>query len=305
MTLQKTFFALGTVNSITISDCGGEAGLCKAMERVMALHKRLSVFDEVSDISRINAAAGKRFVEVHPDTLHIIKTALRFSELSGGAFDITSRPLTELWGIGKKGDFIPSPSEVARACSLVDYMDIEIDDPSCSVMLRKQGQALDLGGIAKGFAADEVKRILTEQGTIDAVINLGGTVIAMGAPRMVGIRNPFLPAGAPMGSLQIKDSAVVTSGLYEKFFIKDGVRYHHIIDPQTGYPADSGLCSITIIGDSAMELDALTTAVFVSGIGDGSRLVDQLGLQAVFVSAAQNVLATQGLRDRFSLLGKR
>lgn len=300
--MKKIFFALGTINTIETAGNDNGQALLEAALRVMELDDRLSAFKPDSEISRINQAAGKRSVPVHPDTMLIIKTAIKYAEFSDGAFDITIRPLVELWGAGSKLNLLPSPAKIEQARQLVNFRDILLDEQACSVMLKRQDQALDLGGIAKGYAADEARRILLAHGVYEALINLGGTVEIIGAARTVGIQHPQLPTGTPMGRVSISDQAVVTSGTYEKFFVKDGIRYHHLLDPRTGLPADSGLCSVTIIGDSAMVLDALTTAALVLGLEAGSALAASCGLQAIFVNDEQGVFAAQGLKDHFSLI---
>ena len=303
-TLQKTFRSLGTVNTIAIPNGGNPMALREAEQRVLELDDRLSVFKESSEISRINRAAGLEPVKVHSDTLDLIRTALRFSELSEGTFDISARPMVDLWGIGKKGEQLPSPREIAEVNPLVEFRDILPNEVSGTVMLRRPGQALDLGGIAKGYAADEVRRILSEHGVKDALINLGGTVIVMGAPRMIGIQNPKKDTGVPMGRVRVSNLALVTSGSYEQYFMRDGVRYHHIIDPRTGFPAQSGLLGVTLIGESAMELDALSTAVFILGMERGLRLLEPRGIQAVFITEALDVFTTPALKDEFSILNQ-
>lgn len=299
---KKTFRALGTVNTITASAEGGSSVLEDAEKRVLELDDRLSAFKKDSEISDINRAAGKEFVEVHPDTFHLIKESVRFAKLSKGTFDISARPIVELWGIGKKGNRIPAPREIAGVKPLINFRDILLDEKSDSVMLRRPGQALDLGGIAKGYAADEVRRILSEGGIQDAVINLGGTVIAMGTPRTIGIQDPRKETGVPMGRLRITDLALVTSGSYEKYFAQDGVRYHHIIDPRTGFPAQSGLLGVTLIGRSAVELDALSTAVFILGVEQGLALIKEFDVQAVFITEALDIFTTSAVKDNFSLI---
>ena len=226
----------------------------------------------------------------------------RISELADGVFDITARPLVALWGIGKKGEFIPNPQEVEQARALVNYRDVLIREDSGTMMLRRSQQAIDLGGIAKGYAADEVRRILFMHGISDALINLGGTVITMGRPREVGIQHPWKPTGMPLGKIRVKDRAVVTSGFYEKYFIHDEVRYHHILDPRTGYPSDSGLAGVTLIGNCAAELDALATAVFILGPERGAELAGQCGAESIFILKNGDVLTSPGLKGEFTLL---
>lgn len=300
--LQQTFRALGTGNTITVWGDGHMAALHKAQERVLELDDRLSVFKENSEISRINQAAGRAFVPVHADTLDLIRASLLFSELSQGAFDISARPMVALWGTCKKENRIPSPGEIAAVKPLVNFKDVVVNEKTSSVMLRKPHQALDLGAIAKGYAVDEVRRILMQHEVEDALINLGGTVIAMGTPRVIGIQDPQKATGIPMGKVLVSDCALVTSGSYERYFDLDGVRYHHIVDPRTGFPAQSGLLGVTLIGSSAMELDALSTAVFVLGMERGLTLLKQRDIQAIFITQAYDILATPALKDYFSLV---
>jgi thiamine biosynthesis lipoprotein len=234
----------------------------------------------------------------------VLKRAVFFSEASGGSFDITAAPLVALWGIGKKGTFIPETSEIEAAKALVGYRDIIIDEENSRVMLRRRGQRINLGGIAKGFTADAVKDTLLSYGIDSALVNLGGNVAAIGSkpggePWTIGIQDPTKPTGAYIGVVEVRDKTLVTSGANEQFFIHGGVRYHHIIDPRTGMPADTGLLSVTAIGGCSMDMDALTTAVFVLGMEKGMELLQRFGAQAVFVKTNGEVYVTEGLRASF------
>lgn len=189
-----------------------------------------------------------------------------------------------------------------HALLLVNDEDILLDDEAQTAELRRFGQSLDLGAIAKGYAADEVRRILTEGGITGALVNLGGTVSVIGEGKHVGIQHPDRMTGIPMGRVLLADACAVTSGDYERYYEVDGTRYHHILDPRTGYPSRSGLRSVTLIGSSALALDALSTAVFVLGAEKGLPLIQQAGYQAVFVTDALDVFCTDGLRGNFELL---
>ena len=307
--IQKTFFALGTVNSILIAyEESMEEKIIDVLEqiklKVQNLDNLLSVFKDTSEISQINEAAGKNLVLVSPDTYCIILKAVEYSKLSEGTFDITTRPLSKLWGIGKKGDFIPTIHEIRKTKKLVNYKDILIEENTQRIGLKKSGQAIDLGGIAKGYAADEAKRILLEHNISNAIINFGGTVIALGEGKKVGIQNPDLKTGTSIGVLNVRNQSVVTSGWYERYFIKDGKWYHHLIDPRTGAPTDNGLCSITVVGNSAMEMDALSTAVFVLGIEEGTKLLKRCETEGIFILKTQEVFITSGLQEQFKLINK-
>jgi len=303
--LETSFTALGTGNNIQVFQyndriAAGEA-LKRAEERVLMLHDRLSVFQPESELSLLNASAGCGPVPVGEDAFFLLSESKRYSALSGGAFAITTRTLSALWRIHARCGTVPSRAEVEHSLSLVCDEDILLDEVARTAELRRFGQSVDLGSIAKGYAADEVRRILQEVGVTDALINLGGTVVAFGTPRRVGIQHPDRHTGISMGRVTIENACAVTSGDYERYYEVNGVRYHHILDPRTGYSARSNIRSITLIGNSALELDALTTAVFVLGEAEGARLIQEAGVEAVFVTDKLDVFCTAGLRENFEL----
>jgi FAD:protein FMN transferase len=305
--VTRIFKALGTVNSIHVPCCIDKGTVDLAVERVNEIDDRMSVFKQNSDIYRVNYNSGASFFPVHTDTFELIKKAAFFSALSEGAFDVTVSPLIELWGIGRKVISVPETDDIEDARSLTDYKSIIIDEENLSVMLKKRGQRIDLGGIAKGYAADEVKRILLEHGIKNAIINLGGNVVAIGmSPAnenwIIGIQNPFAQTGAFIGTVDLKDETAVTSGLNEKYFIRDGIRYHHIIDPRTGMPADTGIASVTVIGGCSADMDGLSTAVFVLGIEKGINMIRKLGAEALIIGTSGSVLITEGLKSRFRFM---
>ena len=305
--MDKTFLALGTINNIRIFDNKKGKVLEKAIRRVAEIEDRMSAFMPESDISKINRHAGCGFQKIHEDTFNLIRKAIEFGTLSNGAFDITVRPLVELWGINKKGDFVPSDAEIQEVLRLVNYQDVILDENILGVSLKKPGQLLDLGGIAKGFAADEVKRILLENGIQSAMINLGGNVMAIGNRPdgqmwQIGIQNPLAPSGQYLGILSATDKTIVTSGSNERFFIKDGIRYHHIFDPRTGRPADSSLLSVTAVCSSSTEADALTTALFILGPVKSLLLRSKTRAEVIFAGENRSVTVSQGLKDHFKLL---
>jgi len=304
--LDTVFTALGTTNRIQVlmyreRIAAGEA-LKRAEERVRALHDRLSVFQPESEISLLNASAGCSSVPVSADTFLLLSESCRYSAISGGAFSITTRALSALWEIHARCGTVPSRMEVEHALTLVDDQDILLDEEAQTAELRRFGQSVDLGAIAKGYAADEVRRILLEGGVTGALINLGGTVCVIGSAKHVGIQHPDRIAGCAMGRVSLSDGCAVTSGDYERFYEVDGTRYHHIVDPRTGYPSKSGLRSVTLIGESALALDALSTAVFVLGAEAGLPLMREAGVEAVFVTDEMNVYCSEGLRGNFELL---
>ncbi|MDE7246323.1 MAG: FAD:protein FMN transferase [Lachnospiraceae bacterium] len=302
--LQKIFPALGTVNTITLYDSFDLEIAEQVKKHVLDLHRRFSFFEPGSDIFRINEQAGMKPVPVHQDTFFVLFHALAYGWETQGAFDITSGAASRLWRDAIRSGKIPSESDIAGCRSLSGLTDLILDKANGTAFLCRNGQQIDLGGIAKGYAADEAVRVLKKYKVHNALINFGGTVIAIGREQKIGIQNPFQKNGESMADIMVKNKAVVTSGSYERGFFFEGVRYHHIIDPRTGRPADSGLLSVTLIGDSAMELDALATGICVLGEKNGLPLLERRGIEAVFISDDGEIKITHGLQGAFFLKSK-
>ena len=294
--IRKVFFALGTVNSITVFDSTDEGILNKAKERVMEIHEMFNVFDCNSEISILNRNAGKRFMKVSDDMIKLLQDSMDFCNLTGGAFDITAAPLSLLWKESLKSGILPDEETIIKAKKLTDDSSIIFDETKKSAMLRVNEQKIDLGGIAKGYAADEVKKILVAGGIKNAVINLGGTVTVIGKKQRVGLQIPFDIHGNAFAYVEAENVSIVSSGLYEQYFRIGDKEYHHITDPRTGYPADSKLMGVTLIGESAEKLDAMSTAIFVLGIEKGYEILN--GIEAVFITKDRRVFATEGLENR-------
>ena len=267
----------------------------KSNEAIDAAYKRIDEIEQIaspsiitSDVNKINQAAGKDYVKVHPEIIKMIKTSIKYSKLSNGAFDITVGPLIKLWGIGTKDERLPSDAEIKAKLPLVGYTNISINESDNSVKLMKVGMSIELGGIAKGFTADEVLKVLKKYDSKSALLNLGGsTVYTLGQKPdgtlwAIGIQHPRKDINEGLTFvLKIPQVALSTSGDYERFFIKDGKRYHHIFNPSTGYPANSGLMSDTIVVDSTipdcnMLADILTKITFVNGIDKGFSIINSI-----------------------------
>lgn len=301
---EKTFLALGTINTITAFGTNGEEAINTAYKRVVEIDNRMSAFKENSDIMKINNSAGIKEQRINDDTFKVLKRALEFSKMSKGAFDVTIRPLTALWKIGIKENFVPNENEINKKLKLVNYEDLILNNKEKSAYLKNKGQAVDLGGIAKGYAADEVKRILLQYEIENALINLGGNILTIGynlsgAPWQIGIQNPFDARGQYVGTVTVTNKTIVTSGSNEQFFIKDGVRYHHIINPHTGYQSTNGLLSVTVLCESSIDADAVTTAIFVQNIDESIALLKNIGAEAIFIMENKNIFITEGLRANF------
>lgn len=306
---SRKFLSLGTLNEIITEVEADKNVIDNAIRRVGEIDDAMSAFKRDSEISKINLYAGQKWVSVSPDCFNLLKLSTNLSEVSAGAFDITIKPIVELWGINKKSNYFPEDLQIHTALKLVNYKDLLLDEKSHSARLANPGQAIDLGGIAKGYAADEVKRILLDGGIKTALINLGGNIIAVGRnhenmPWKIGIQNPMAVRGTYVGVLSAENVSVVTSGSNERFFVKNGVRCHHIINPKTGIPAQSGLLSATIVAENSTLADALSTAAFVLGMEKGLDLIKKYGAEAIFATDDFKVYVTDGLKDKFVMCEK-
>ena len=305
MILEKRFPAMGTINTITLFDNLAPDAAADARSYLLGLNRAWTCFQADSLISQINRAAGQAPVAVDQDTLAVLGQIKVLSKMTHGAFDVTAGPLASLWKTALQRGTVPSDREIWQAMGLVDRDDIVLDEEKGTVLLRRPGQRIDLGGVAKGYAADGLRERLRQHGVQRALLNLGGTVSAIGCATRIGIQDPFRPTGVPMGTLTLDDRCAVTSGVYERYRQIDGRPYHHIVDPRTGFPAKGGLVSVTLIGEEAAQLDALATASIVLGLEESATLLASQGIEAVFVTDQGQVLITKGLKREFQLLNQR
>ena len=256
----------------------------------------LSRTGEGSDVWRINHAGGQP-VEVSNETLEILDVARQVSECSGGMFDVTIAPVSTMWDFTSGAAVVPEADAIAEAATLVDYTKVKTDD---GLVALPEGMMIDLGGIAKGYIADAVKGYLAERGVESAVLSFGGNIVAIGlkpdgSPWKVGIQDIDKPTGEYMLVSLNYGGSTVTSGIYERGFESGGVYYHHILDPNSGWPVQNELASVTIFSDSSMWGDALATAAFSLGTEAGTRLIEGIdGVEAVFIARDRSVSATSG-----------
>jgi thiamine biosynthesis lipoprotein len=307
----QTESVLGTLCRIELFGGGNRELYDRLFSRLYEIERLMSTNLADSEVSRINEAAGIVPVPVSPELFTVLERALYFAKASDGAFDPTIGPLVRLWGIGGDSPKVPGKKEIDAALALVNWKDIDLKRGTGNVpagnnvtaFLRRRGMALDLGAIAKGFAADELVKILRETGIKSAVIDLGGNIYVYGTrPRgrffsesgetakwRVGIQNPLDDRGAYAGYLETDEASIVTSGIYERFFIENGKRYHHILDTLTGFPVENGLLAVTIAAGTSMDADALSTAVFALGREKGAALAEANGAGAVFIFADKTI----------------
>ena len=291
--VEKTVFAMDTVMTLRI--WGSEAAASAAAERLYQLDAALSVTREDSEIAALNRQGS---AELSPETAALLRQSLDYCALTEGALDLTIEPVAACWGF-TTGDYrLPDAVEIAAALATVDYRALQWDGDRLTL---PSGGGVTLGAVAKGYAADQLVALLEARGVTAAVLSLGGNVQTLGtrpdgAAWRVAIRDPADSAGQ-IGVLEIEGTcAVVTSGGYQRCFESGGEIYHHLLDPATGYPARSGLSSVTIVADSGLYADALSTAVYVMGADAALALWRQQGdFQMVLVTDEGRILATPGL----------
>ncbi len=307
--VSESEFLLGTVVTITIHDHQhAGAAINAAFDRAREIQALMSAneadYDD-TELIRVNRNAGRRPVEVSDETFYVVTEAIRFAEMTGGAFDPTVLPLFRLWGMDSPDPAVPDEREIREVLELVGYEAVEIDPERRTVYLPRPGMQLDLGGIAKGYAVNESARVMREMGVNHAILDFGGDIVTIGtrpdgSPWRIGVQHPGGQRGQFLGILGSVNESVVSSGAYERFFVENGVRYHHIFDPDTGMPSDAGPTSVTVVGPDATTTDALSTAIFVMGVERGLELIASLsGYEAIVSTDDHRLYVTGGLAQRF------
>lgn len=280
-----------------------EAAFGRGFDELARIESLTTSWRDDSDVSRVNAAAGKSAVVVAPETMEILKKSLWLAERSEGAFDITVGVFKGLWKFDEDKDgTLPRPAEVKKRLRLVGWRDVIVDEAARTVRLRRAGQRINLEGVAKGYAVDAAVRAIRAAGVHNFIVKAGGDLFASGRRPdrewRVGIQDPRGPRGQVIFDLLLSDRAFNTSGDYERFIVKDGTRYHHILDARTGFPSRMAR-GVTLLAPDAFTADALDTAVFVMGPERGLKLLaEHPGVEAVIVDANNRVHVTPGLEGR-------
>ena len=293
----ENIFAMDTVMDLKIYSENDEA-LSEAKAEIRRIDTLFDRGNENSDIYRINK---NKSADVSAETADVIRAALSISDRTGGAFDITVAPVMDLWGFYGNEFNVPSDDELQSTLEGVGYEKIRLDNTNISI---PENTGIDLGGIGKGYTSDRIAALLKNKGVKSAIISLGGNVHAIGKRNdgsewTVGITDPHNKSQL-IGKLKTSDKAVITSGAYQRYFKQDGITYHHIIDPTTGKSADSGLASVTVIADSGMTADGLSTALFVMGLDKAIELWrSSSDFDAVFVDESGMIYVTEGIADVF------
>lgn len=297
-------FAMGTYITLTAYGESAETALALSADRIKELESLWSVTDENSDIYKVNQGGGVP-TEVNEETAEILQFALDMANQTNGALDPTISPVITAWGFISGEYHIPTEEELADLLQNVDYEKVLLEETYVTL---PDGMQLDLGAVGKGYTGDIIAELLKEQGVTSALLNIGGNIQMLGRKPdgsrwRLGIQNPF--GEGSLGVLESEDGAVVTSGNYERYFIgEDGKQYGHIVDPSTGYPAESGLASVSIIAKEGRLCDALSTAIYVMGLDEATKYWQENGgFDMLLITDKNEVYLTEGIKDNFTLNG--
>ena len=297
---EDNAFLMDTLVQMQAHGENAEAAVAESMERIREIENLMSKTIETSDIYKLNNNPNQE-IEISNESKTVLEKSQNYAEMTDGDFDPTIGALVELWGIGSKEAGVPTEAEIKNALENVGYKHLIINDKTA--LIDKEGVRLDLGGIAKGYAAEEVKKIVEEHNVESAFVNLGGNVLVIGdkvdgSSWKIGIQDPRQGRGNVMAIVDAVDQTIVTSGNYERYFEEDGELYHHILDPKTGYPARNNLLSVSIISENSFDADALSTAVYVMGLEKGMNFIENLeNIDVMFITEKLDVYLSSGLKD--------
>ena len=314
--ISRNGFFFDTIITITLYGTDNESYINSCFSLASDYEKKFSNTIKDSEISKINQNAGS-YVSVSDETIELLTDAIEYGNISGGKFDVTIGNLSDLWNFSEiaknsgspdnkvDSSVVPSDEEIKKQLSHVNYHCIQIDGNR--VKLTDPDSKLDVGGIAKGYIADKMRTYLNQEGITSGVISLGGNVLTLGSktdnkPYTIGIQKPFADTGTPLAELRVKDASIVSSGIYERYYRVGDKLYHHILDTETGYPVENNLYQVTIISQSSMDGDALSTTCFALGLEKGMELIEETdGIEAVFVTDDGNLHYSSGIGDNEEL----
>ena len=311
--ISATAIKLNTAVTVTIYDSNDKNLLTECMNLCDKYEKIFSRTASDSELYQLNhrelapVERTENTYQVSDDLAELVSEGLDYSELSKEAFDIAIEPLTSLWDFTAKDPQVPEDSLIQAALPKCDYHNISVDKDKNEITLKTDDTAIELGAIAKGYIADRLKDYLVSQNVKSAIINLGGNVLCIGekpdnSAFKIGIQKPFADRSETIAVMDIKDKSVVSSGIYERCFEQDDTLYHHLLNPETGYPYDNGLIAVTIISDKSVDGDALSTTCFALGLEDGMKLAESLDdVQAFFVTSDYEIHYTKDFRKKIKV----
>lgn len=300
-----TSFLMDTIVEYKLYGKNAAAAKGAIEEELSGIESRMSMYLPGSEIAKLNENAGRGYVSLSEDTYELLSRCVQFGEASGGAFDVTIAPLTAAWGVTSDHPQVPDGVRIETLRALVDYRDILLNPTDRSAMLRREGQAVDVGGVAKGYACDAARRVAKAYGIESGYISIGGNIMAIGEkpggePFKFGVRDPRGGGNDYIAVMTLPDSTMATSGDYERYFERDEVRYHHILDPATGYPADTGLMSVSVVSPDGAYADSMSTCLFIKGRDYVLANLNALDCGLVVIDRDRNVYVSENLRGQFT-----
>ncbi len=309
--IKRSQYLMGTlvfVTGVAPDEVVAKNAVAEGLAEIRRIEQLMSTWIPTSELSKVNAAAGKHPVQVSTENMEVLKISLRMAELTEGGFNIAVGPAVAAWNVSQEGR-IPSQEELDAVRPLISLENVAIDEKAGTVFLKRAGMKIDVGGIGKGYAADLVVDVMQKAGAIAGVVALSGDIKTFGRMTdqeqfVFGIQHPRKEQGQLLGRIALENEAVSTAGDYQRFIMKDGIRYHHILDPTTLQPAQ-GCQSVTVIAKDGVMADGLDTGIFVMGPGKGMALIESLPeVEGVIVNAQGEVMISSGLKSRFKIESK-
>lgn len=291
----ERFFVFDTQAEIVLYGKNARQAATEIKENLYSLEKMINIYNENSFVYKYNSLEVGESIKVPEQVMDLLEKSMEMSAFTDGNFDISISPLVSLWNV-KEATVPPPDTNIIAQLERVGYEKLEIRD---NVIFKNEDTQIDFGGIAKGYAVDNIRDILIDRGIKRAVINLGGNVCVIGEkdksiPWNIGIANPFNPTEVYL-SVNAKDECIITSGAYQRYFEHEGIRYHHILSPFDGKPAESGVASVTVISENGYQADALSTAVYVCGAQKGLEYIKNMGVEAVIITEDGEIIKTDGV----------
>lgn len=304
--VNSEIFVMNTHVSQQVSGKNADIAVNEVNLLLKELEDKLSLYIDGSDIDKINKNAGIAPVKVDSLTFNLIELAKDYSKKSEGSFDVTIAPLTKLWEITGEHPTVPQKEQIKAATDLIDYNKIILDNQSSTIMLAEKGMEIDLGGIAKGYICGDIEAIYDKLDIKTALVSIGGNIIAYkykskNTPYTLGIRDPLGMPNDIIGKLKAVNTIVATSGGYERFFVKDNVTYHHILDTKTGYPANNGLLSVTVVSEDGALADFLSTTLFIAGKENINQFINHNKFSIIAIDIDKNVYISDKIKNDFEI----
>ncbi|WP_101911460.1 FAD:protein FMN transferase [Marasmitruncus massiliensis] len=300
-----TSFLMDTVVEYKLYGKDAEQAKLAIEQTLSEFENKVSRYINGSEIDQLNQNAGIGPVAVSDDTLELLSLCLEYGKFSEGVFDITVAPLTQEWNVTAEHPKVPSEQVIDQLLELVNYRDLALDLQTETAYLEHKGQAVDVGGIAKGFACDLARKTALDYGITSGYISIGGNLMVIGEkpnhqPFKFGVRDPRGSANDYIGIVTLPDSTMATSGDYERYFEQDGIRYHHILDPETGWPARTDLMSVSVVTPDGAYADFMSTYLFIKGKAFALEHLDSLNCGLIVVDKDRNVYISESLKDSFA-----